>query len=226
MSKRYRITIFFIILVADLVAVQGQYKIAEYFFKPLIVIWLMAWFVLQLRYIRNRLKKWIIFALFFSWLGDVLLMFHLEDPLFFLLGLSSFLVSHIFYILFFHFIRVKEMVKSRWYLVLIVALYYAIVIAILSPHLGEMKLPVRMYAIVISFMFLLAMHMLYIKNRAIGLWMMAGGLLFVVSDSLLAFNKFYQPFEMAGFYVMSTYGLAQLFLTEGAIRYISSDYKG
>lgn len=225
MSKRYRIIIFFIILVADLVAVRGQYKMAEYLFKPLIIIWLLAWFVLQLRYIRNSLKKWIIFALFFSWLGDVLLMFHLEDPLFFLLGLSSFLVAHIFYIIYFHFVRVKEMVKSRWYLLLIVALYYAIVISILSPYLGDMKLPVRIYAVVISFMFLLAMHMLFIKNKTTGLWMMAGALLFVVSDSFLAFNKFYQPFEMAGLFVMSTYGLAQLFLTEGAIRYISSDYK-
>ncbi len=225
MSKRYRIIIFFIILVADLVAVQGQYKIAEYFIKPLIIIWLIAWFVLQLRYIRNSLKKWIIFALFFSWLGDMLLMFHLEDPLFFLLGLSSFLVAHIFYIIFFHFVRIKEMVKSRWYLLLIVALYYAIVVAILSPYLGDMKLPVRIYAVVISFMFLLAIHMLFIKNKTTGLWMMAGAILFVVSDSLLAFNKFYQPFEMAGLFVMSTYGLAQLFLAEGGIRYISSDYK-
>jgi uncharacterized membrane protein YhhN len=198
---------------------------AEYFFKPLIIIWLMAWFVLQLRYIRNRLKKWIIFALFFSWLGDVLLMFHDDHSLFFLLGLSSFLIAHIFYIIFFHFVRIREMIKIRWYLLMIVALYYAIIIAILSPYLGDMKLPVRIYAVVISFMLLLAMHMLFIKNKTTGLWMMAGALLFVISDSLLAFNKFYQPFEMAGFFVMSTYGLAQLFLTEGAIRYISSDYK-
>lgn len=225
MSKRYRIIIFFFILVADLVAVRGQYKMAEYFFKPLIIIWLMAWFVLQLRYIRNRLKKWIIFALFFSWLGDVLLMFHDDHSLFFLLGLSSFLIAHIFYIIFFHFVRIREMIKSRWYLLMIVALYYAIIIAILSPYLGDMKLPVRIYAVVISFMFLLAMHMLFIKNKTTGLWVMAGALLFVISDSLLAFNKFYQPFEMAGLFVMSTYGLAQLFLTEGAIRYISSDYK-
>lgn len=225
MRKRYRIIIFFIILVADLVAVQGQYKMAEYFFKPLIIIWLMASFVLQLRYIRNSLKKWIIFALFFSWLGDVLLMFHQEEQLFFLLGLSSFLVSHIFYILFFHFVRIKEVVKSRWYLLLIVAVYYAVIITILSPYLLDMKLPVRIYAIVISFMFLLAMHMVFIKNSVTGMWMMAGALLFIISDSLLAFNKFYKSFEMAGLFVMSTYGLAQLFLTEGAIRYISSDYK-
>jgi uncharacterized membrane protein YhhN len=225
MSKRYRIIIFFIILVADLAAVQGDYKIAEYFFKPLIIIWLMAWFVLQLRSAQSVLKKWIIFALFFSWLGDVLLMFHQEDSIFFLLGLSSFLIAHIFYILFFHFVRIKEMVKSRWYLLLIVVIYYAVIISILSPYLGDMKLPVRIYAVVISFMFMLAMHMLFIKNKATGLWMMAGAFLFVVSDSLLAINKFFQPFEMAGFFVMSTYGLAQLFITEGAIRYISSEYK-
>jgi uncharacterized membrane protein YhhN len=225
MSKRYRIIIFFIILVADLVAVQGQYKMAEYFFKPLIIIWLMAWFVLQVIYVQSSLKKWIIFALFFSWLGDVLLMLDDDHSLFFLPGLSSFLVAHIFYILFFHFVRIKEMVKSRWYLLLIVAIYYGVIIAILSPHLGDMKLAVRIYAVVISFMFLLAMHMVFIKNKTTGMWMMAGALLFVISDSLLAINKFYQPFEMAGFLVMSTYGLAQLFLTEGAIRYISSDYK-
>jgi uncharacterized membrane protein YhhN len=88
-----------------------------------------------------------------------------------------------------------------------------------------MKLPVRIYAVVISFMFMLAMHMLFIKNKTTGLWMMAGAFLFVVSDSLLAINKFFQPFEMAGFFVISTYGLAQLFITEGAIRYISSEFK-
>ena len=54
---------------------------------------------------------------------------------------------------------------------------------------------------------------------------MTGALLFVLSDSVLAINKFYQSFEAAGVVVMTTYGLAQLFITEGAIRYISSAYK-
>ena len=225
MSKRYRIIIFFIILIADLAAVQGQFKMAEYIFKPLLIIWLMAWFVLQLRNVQSSLKKWIILALFFSWLGDVLLMFQDDHSLFFLLGLSSFLVAHLFYILFFHFVRINEKVKSKWYLLLIVAIYYAIMIIILSPHLGDLKLPVRIYAVVISFMFMLAMHMLFIKNTTTGLWMMTGALLFVISDSLLAINKFYQPFESAAIFVMITYGLAQLFITEGAIRHISSEYK-
>jgi uncharacterized membrane protein YhhN len=223
MSKRYRIIIFFIILIADLIAVQGQYKMAEYIFKPLIIIWLMAWFVLQLRYVQSSLKKWVIFALFFSWLGDVLLMFQDDHSTFFLTGLLSFLIAHIFYILFFHFVRIKEKVKSRWHVVLIVAIYYTAIIALLSPHLGDMKLTVLIYAVVISFMFMLAMHMLFIKNKKAGLWMMMGALLFVISDSLLAINKFYQLFQISDMLIMSTYGLAQLFIAKGAILYIWRD---
>jgi len=62
--------------------------------------------------------------------------------------------------------------------------------------------------------------MLWIKNKMAGRWMMTGALLFVISDSVLAINKFYQSFEMAGVIIMLTYGLAQLFIVQGAIKYI------
>ena len=52
--------------------------------------------------------------------------------------------------------------------------------------------------------------------------MMTGALLFVISDSVLAVNKFYYSFEWAGVVIMLTYGLAQLFICEGAIKYITS----
>lgn len=225
MKKQHWLILFLLILLADLVAVQFNYTIAEHFFKPLIVIWLMAYFVLQLRSVASHLKKWITLALFFSWLGDVLLLMQDDNPVFFIWGLSAFLVAHICYIFFFHFIRLKETVKSRWWLMVIVVIYYVLLISLLSPHLGDMKLPVRVYAVVISFMCMLALHMLFIRNKSAGLWMMTGALLFVISDSILAIDKFYQPFGMAGVIVMLTYGLAQLFITEGAIRYISSNDK-
>ncbi|MBL7710080.1 MAG: lysoplasmalogenase, partial [Chitinophagaceae bacterium] len=168
------------------------------------------------------LKKWIIAALVFSWLGDVLLMFQQEQPIFFLLGLSAFLIAHIFYIIFFHQVRINEQVKSRWWLVAIVVVYYAVLVAVLYPKLGDMKVPVPVYGIVISFMLLLALHMLYIKNSKAGQLMMAGAVLFILSDSVLAINKFYQPFEAAGLVIMLTYGMAQLLITKGAIAYIHS----
>ena len=50
--------------------------------------------------------------------------------------------------------------------------------------------------------------------------LMIGALLFVISDSVLAVNKFYESFELSGLVIMFTYGLAQLFITEGAMKYI------
>ena len=166
------------------------------------------------------MKKWILAALFFSWAGDGLLLFEEKDKLFFLAGLSAFLLAHVFYIIFFHTVRVRENIKANGWLLLIVVLYYALLMWVLSPWLGDMKIPVRIYGIVISFMFMLAMHLLELKNKIAGRYMMGGALLFIVSDSLLAINKFYQEFEGAGIAIMLTYGVAQFLITVGAIRYI------
>ena len=219
------VVFFFLILAGELVATGIQNRIAEFVFKPLIVIWLLSWFVLQTGMTNSPLKKWMILALLFSWAGDVLLMFQDSNSIFFLMGLSSFLVAHLFYILFFHLVRKQEHVAMRWYLLLVVLMYCVVIIYILSPHLGELIWPVRIYAAVISCMLMLAMHMSFIKNKRAGLNLMTGAMLFIISDSILAINKFYYPFQLAGIFVMATYGLAQFFITYGAIRYLSSGHK-
>lgn len=220
MKKNLWIILFAPVLIGDIVGILLTNEPLQYFFKPLIIPALAGYFYSQTKAFLSGLSKWIFAALFFSWAGDVLLMFQANNSIFFLLGLSSFLLAHIFYIVFFHRIRVQEIIRGNPWLLLVVVVYYAALISLLSPFLGEMKIPVRIYGIVISFMFMLAMHMLFIKNKAAGQWMMTGASLFVISDSVLAINKFYQPFEMAGVLIMITYGLAQLFIVHGAIRYI------
>jgi uncharacterized membrane protein YhhN len=225
MKKKYWILLFAAILIGDLVGIQLQNKEIQFFFKPLIVPVLIGYFDSQLLSITKGLSKWILGALFFSLAGDALLMFEEKNSIFFLLGLSSFLLAHIFYIVFFHHVRVREKVKGNPWLLLVVVIYYAALIMLLSPYLADMKIPVLVYGIVISFMFMLAMHMLFIENKQAGQWMMIGALLFVMSDSILAINKFYQSFEVAGILIMLTYGLAQLFIVEGAARYMFSTDK-
>ena len=219
MKKNYWITLFLVVLTADIAGIQLQNEAIQYVCKPLLMIILAAFFLSQTKSRVRGLKKWILAALFFSWAGDVLLMFQESKSLFFLLGLSAFLIAHVFYIVFFHNIRVQENIKSNPLLLLLVVVYYAGLMTLLSPYLGTMKLPVRIYGIVISFMFMLAMHMLFINNKMAGRWMLSGAMLFVMSDSILALNKFYQPFEAAGIIIMLTYGLAQFFIVMGAIHY-------
>lgn len=221
MNKRSWIFLFAAVLSINIIGGLLENEWTGYISKPLIIISLAGYFLSQTHIERTlKLRRIILAALFFSWAGDVLLMFQGRDSIFFLLGLTMFLNAHVFYIVFFHMVRVKEYVRANAWLLLIVAVYYVALISFLSPYLDDMKLPVRIYGIVISFMFMLAMHMLFIKNKRAGQWMMTGALLFVVSDSLLAINKFYQAFAAADLAIMFTYGLAQLFIVEGAIQYI------
>ena len=226
MKKKLWLIAFIVVLVANITGIQFNNDILQYISKPLIIPALTGYFLSQTSGIAIHLKKWIVLALLFSWGGDVLLMFQARKEIFFLLGLSSFLLAHVFYIVFFHQMRVREKIKSNPWLLVVVVIYYAALISWLSPYLVEMKIPVRIYGIVISFMFMLAMHLLVIKNKEAGKWMMIGALLFVVSDSLLAINKFYQSVEVAGVLIMLTYGLAQLFIVKCAASYTGSVDKG
>jgi uncharacterized membrane protein YhhN len=225
MRKQSGAYLFLFTLLIHLAAIYSDASIIERITKPLLIILLAAYFISATKKINSGLKKWIVFALFFSWVGDVLLLFVADNSAFFLAGLVSFLIAHIFYIVFFHLVRVQQNVKPKSFLLVPVLVYYGALITFLSPHLGDMKLPVRIYGVVICFMLMLAMHMLYIKNKNAGLLMMIGALLFVTSDSILAINKFYNSFSGAGILIMLTYGIAQLLITRGAISYISKEIK-
>jgi len=225
MKKRFWILLFAVVLTGDIMGIQMGDTLLQTIFKPLIIPVLIGYFAAQVKMVTKGLAKWILIALIFSLLGDILLMYQEKKPVFFLLGLSSFLIAHIFYIIFFNAIWLTQKIKNNSLIVAVVLVYYAVFMILLLPYLGDMKLPVMIYGLVISYMLMMAMNMLFIKNKKAGQWMVTGASLFVLSDSMLAINKFYQPFEAASVLIMLTYGLAQLFIVEGAIRYITSTDK-
>ena len=46
-----------------------------------------------------------------------------------------------------------------------------------------------------------------------------GSIFFMLSDSVLAINKFFSPVTAAGFWVMSTYILAQFLIIQGLLKH-------
>lgn len=214
---------FILVVLLQLLSISLELDRLRSISKGLLIPLLMLYFYYATTTSTTSLKKWVLLALFFSWGGDVLLLFEPRDPNFFILGLISFLIAHIFYILFFRQLKILESVKSRVALLLIVIIYYASLIFLLFPFLGNMKIPVLVYGIVISTMFLLAMHMQFIRDRRAGLLMLLGSLAFVLSDSMLAINKFYTTFTGANLLVMLSYSLAQLFIVLGAARYLTKN---
>lgn len=222
MKRIFWITFFLLVLLIHLVAIYLENQTLMYLSKPVLMPVLIAYLLTDTKGSGWNLKTWVVLALFFSWLGDIFLMMEHDRPVFFLVGLSSFLLAQIFYIIFFHNIRMREYIRGNALLLLLVILYYSILISVLSPYLGNLTLPVRIYGVVLSFMLMLAMHTMLGKNKHAGLLMMLGAIFFVVSDSLLAFNKFLAAFNYSGEIIMLTYGVAQLLIVQGAVRYINA----
>jgi uncharacterized membrane protein YhhN len=217
------VLLFFILLLADVMALSLGYEQVRHITKPLLVPALAFYLIRSIKI--TKPVTWVVPALFFSWLGDILLMFD-SDPMFFLLGLSSFLIAHICYIVLFRQILKDQQISIRWTWLIVVIAYYAVLIAILFPYLEDMRIPVIIYGLAISAMLFLALQMLYSPHQAGGRMIALGAVLFIISDSILAINKFYQPFQSAGILIMVTYGLAQLFIVAGTIAFMRSVSSG
>lgn len=222
MKKNYWIILFIAAFLADLFAVYTNNETIRYVTKPLLMPLLIIYFVSATKSFITSLKKWIILALLFSCAGDVLLMFESKNSNFFIFGLSAFLIAHILYIILFDQVRIREKIKQSLFPLLPIAVYYILLITLLQPTLGKMQKPVAVYGIIISIMLSFAIDLWRMKYRSVSFYIILGALLFITSDSLLAINKFYKSFEYAGIAIMSTYGIAQLLITLGVVRYISS----
>jgi uncharacterized membrane protein YhhN len=200
-------TIFILTIFAAITAVLaiwGEYKPTRtqvYIFKPLTTILIIG--IALLGVSPNALyKTLIIVGLVFCLGGDVFLMLPAK---YFIMGLVSFLIGHIFYIA--AFATDGGFALSWWLLPLIV--YGAIMYAILHPHLGKMRGPVIAYLLVILTMAWQALTRWSALQTTSAMLAAVGALTFVVSDSALALDRFREKFRSARVIVLTTYWLAQ-----------------
>jgi uncharacterized membrane protein YhhN len=166
-------------------------------------------------------KKILLTALIFSWIGDIVLLFASNGELYFIFGLVSFLVSHLVYIVLFNkqqTTRENDNKVQFWIGVLLIIGYFTFMIFTLFPKLGPLKIPVLVYAIVITTMLFFAFKGSLKWAIPANNYILIGAIVFVSSDSVLAFNKFYTPIENASFYIMATYCLAQYLIVKGILQ--------
>lgn len=196
-------------------AVIGEYK---YAIKPLITISLMIYLAYHTK-LKGRFSKRIFIGLIFGLLGDSLLMFTHLDTLFFTYGLICFLIGHVAYItaFFIDYIWAPRIRKqARIWGIIFFGLFGIGFYLLLYPTLGSLKIPVAVYSLGISVMGLLALNRLGRVNTDSFNWIFYGALLFIFSDSVLAYNKFVEPIRGAGAIIMVSYMLAQYLITIGA----------
>jgi uncharacterized membrane protein YhhN len=189
-----------------------------WFLKPFLLPFLL---LAVYFYERFTTKKILLTALTLSWIGDIILMFADKGELYFIAGLIAFLLSHIFYIILFSKQLKIYLKKSKiifWIGVTAIAFYLIVMMLILLPSLGDLKIPVFVYALTISIMLLFALKGFMNWHKPASIYILIGAIIFVASDSILAFDKFYAPLQYSSFLIMATYLIAQYLIVIGILK--------
>lgn len=155
---------------------------------------------------RHR-KRMLAIALLFSASGDALLA--IDGTRLFIPALASFLMTHLLYAVIF----VREgRASERWRTIgrLLPVVFAIGYVPILWPHLGSMAIPVLLYIVAI-------VAMGFSSFRVSPIVVPLGALLFMASDSLIAYEKFVEPANWQGPVIWITYALAQLLITYGLV---------
>ena len=196
---------------ATATAAQGWIDLHRVF-KPLAMVLAIAFVVSRAGWLRTRAAGDLMLlpALVLCLAGDVFLMF----PGYFIPGLVSFLVAHLCYLTLFR-QGVPWFPSGRALAATLAAA--AVMYAILFPHLGPvLKVAVAAYAVVIALMAAQAIGRATLLRDPASVAVAVGSGLFMLSDALLAINRFAQPLPMAQFWVLATYYAAQVLIVRNA----------
>ncbi len=150
--------------------------------------------------------------------GDVFL--GLDRVGLFVQGLGSFLVAHLLYIAVFIRVMPRPLVRSQGAnaIAVLMVLYGFILGGWLFPSLGSHTLPVLVYATAITIMGVTSVFANLSKP-----WVVIGAVLFIMSDSAIAIDKFLIPIDGVGYFIWPTYYLGQLLIATGVIAALSKN---
>ncbi len=178
----------------------------RYIFKPLTTLLIILLAVLQEPEVSEYYKYLIISGLVFSLAGDIFLMLPKDR---FIAGLGSFFVAHLFFILAF---AGDFGPYWGWGYLIPIAIYAVVFLKILLPHTKKMTIPVIAYVLVLLAFLWQASGRGYVLGGSSPALAFFGAVLFVASDSILAYDRFVKGFKFASFFIMLTYWLAQVFI--------------
>ena len=211
--------IFAVIVIIELTGRLMDNIQMEYFVKPLIMIWMAIYFLLYKK--KSSFTVPVLVAFFFSWMGDNFLMLSGKNELFFFAGVGGFFFAQLSYIYTFTKFSEKggrgKLQKNPWLSLLFLA-YVAGMLILLFPGLeGMMKPIITIYALSLIGMSMMALNRSGRVEAMSFKLVFSGSILFLLSDSMIAFNKFHSEIPLAGFLIMISYIAAQYLIMRGLI---------
>ncbi len=186
-------------------------------FKPLVMM-LAIYYVadpLHRRRTPTRFDALLMGGLALSLAGDCFLMF----PGYFIPGLVSFLIAHLFYIALFR--QGVAWFPSRRALIITLGFGTAMYAFLLNGLNPVLRVAVAAYVVVIALMAAQAIGRASVLRDKASIAVAVGAGFFMASDALLATNKFAFALPMAQFWVLATYYAAQILIACNAVPVIA-----
>jgi len=220
--------LFFVFAILNLVAEYFQIQSLIYFSKPMLMITLGIYYYLQTK-VNIKFSKFILLGIIAAFFGDTFLMF-VEDEghqIFFLLGLGSFLITHIFYLLAFMAYPCKEkgfVQKNLWLLLLFAGYLVGNSLYLLPDIPADLKIPVIIYSTAIILMAAAGLNLKGKLSENIFRILFAGIILFIISDTIIGLNKFKSqdlPLWNPRLLIMITYITGQYLIVKGSKKAVS-----
>lgn len=217
MPNRILLLLYALLSVVHLGAEELQIEWLILLTKPMLVSLLAFWFW-RVTEGTSSFRKFLLLGLVFSVGGDTLLMFVEHGPqmeVFFLLGLGSFLIAQLCYtyaLWSYPVAREGLIFRKPWLMIFFLGYLVWILSALWSGIPAPMRLPVGVYATAIVAMAISSANLYGRTTPTIFRGFFAGVLLFVLSDTLIALNKFGEPIAGARFAIMLTYLAAQFLI--------------
>lgn len=203
--------LFFMAAIADVWGIVTLNETMKTIAKPMLLT------LLAVVYLASVKKPifWYVLGMFFCFVGDVLLMF--KGGNFFMFGLSAFLLAHVVYIKVTSSFLPKDLTVKMISSAFPFVVFFTVLMYLIYPNLGEMLIPVVVYGITISTFGAVTLLNYRSEKSTENLWLFIGAILFILSDSLIALNKFYESNEIYGVSIMITYILAQFLICKAMI---------
>lgn len=207
--------LFIIFSLAHLAAEAAWSQAGRYITKPFLMP------VLALYYMASAAQPnpILIAAVVCGWLGDIFLM--IPDPQkagrYFKPGLTAFLLGHVFYMAVFavYLPRASGVPLWGWGFLVVYITAGVVGCRLIAPHAGKMFSAIIAYIIIIVLMGASTVLPLGSVNTTGAVMAMAGAFVFMVSDTINAYNRFVREIPFERVLTMGTYLGGQFLLVQG-----------
>ena len=217
-SSKILIGVFVLLSILNVAGAFLSDKTLQHYTKPLLVpVLLLAVLFAAGAALRGFVGLWLVIGMFFGWLGDLALMG--SGDLWFGLGMGGFLIMQICYIVALLRIGRPGFVRAWPFASVPYVLLWIVMNFFLWSAAGTFAVPVLIYSAALVLMGILALNAVLAMKHW---WIAVGGLLFVISDGVLALSAFERIPESSwtDAVVMSTYCAAQLIIAISIARWV------